>query len=92
MGADMEDLDDNPQAADAEASTQHEMPVGAAEDPASQTLDESYIHVFLMKYVCPAESCGGTLAPLQGSTVSQCNMCVRLRSEQEFLGEMQQYC
>ena len=58
----------------------------------AQSVDESYIHVFLLKYVCPTPDCGGTLAPLPGTDKLQCNMCSRIRSEQEFMEEMQQYC
>lgn len=54
-------------------------------------IDPSYIHVFLLKYVCPVENCGGTMALIFGTDKSQCNMCDHIRSEQEFLEEMQQY-
>lgn len=57
-----------------------------------KVVNESYIHVFLLKYVCPVTECGGTLAPLPGSDKAQCNMCGMLRSEQDFMQEMQQYC
>ena len=58
----------------------------------AQSVDESYIHVFLLKYICPAPECGGTMAPLPGANKSQCNMCDRIRTEQEFMEEMNQFC
>ena len=59
---------------------------------ARQPVDASYIHVFLMKYVCPVPECGGTLAPVPGSDRAECNMCGAFRDEQDFLREVQEYC
>jgi hypothetical protein len=42
-----------------------------------------------MKYVCPREQCHGTLAPLLGTDQSVCNNCGRLRTDAEFMAEMQ---
>lgn len=62
------------------------VPVKANADVA----DAGYIHVFLFKYVCPREGCGGTLAPLPGqSDVMQCNVCDKRRTEAEFLAELE---
>jgi SET and MYND domain-containing protein len=58
---------------------------------------ESFPHaIFFVKYLCPDESCGGTLAPLppsQGvaSTSMECNVCGQLRTEEEFLEEIEEY-
>ena len=53
--------------------------------------------IFFIKYLCPDESCGGTLAPLPPSqgvtsgTIMECNVCGQLRTEQEFLEEIEEY-
>ena len=89
-----EALDNELQAVENESESRDHgaMSLGSPGDDQRQGIDESYIHVFLMKYVCPVQDCGGTLAPLPGSGGSQCNMCAMVRSEQDFLREMQQYC
>jgi phage FluMu protein Com len=53
--------------------------------------DAGYIHVFLFKYVCPREGCGGTMAPLSQhqSQELQCTVCGRIRTEAEFLAELE---
>eukprot|EP00250_Pteridium_aquilinum_P018014 c23895_g3_i1 orf=466-1668(-) len=50
--------------------------------------------MFFVKYLCPNESCGGTMAPLPpteggASSVMECNVCGQLRSEDDFLQEIQ---
>ncbi len=88
MEASMEaDMDESNQEGDF-----FENPASCEVDDKVQSVDESYIHVFLLKYVCPKEECGGTMAPLFGSDRSVCNMCSHIRSEQEFMEEMEQYC
>lgn len=52
---------------------------------------DEYIQLFIMKYVCPREECHGTLAPILGTDRSQCNICGGVRTEAEFLAEMQAY-
>lgn len=55
-------------------------------------VDPGYIHVFLVKFVCPVEGCGGTMAPLPPPGPAdhhECNMCGRRRTEAEFLAELQ---
>lgn len=51
--------------------------------------------MFFVKYLCPNESCGGTLAPLppvEGViSVMECNVCGQLRSEDDFLQEIQEH-
>lgn len=53
--------------------------------------DAGYIHVFLFKYVCPREGCGGTMAPMSQhqSNELQCNVCGKVRTEAEFLAELE---
>ncbi|KAL4525951.1 hypothetical protein Ndes2437B_g07227 [Nannochloris sp. 'desiccata'] len=53
--------------------------------------DAGYIHVFLFKYVCPREGCGGTMAPMSQhqSYALQCNVCGKVRTEAEFLAELE---
>ena len=53
--------------------------------------DAGYIHVFLFKYVCPREGCGGTMAPVNQhqSDELQCNVCGKIRTEAEFLAELE---
>lgn len=53
--------------------------------------DAGYIHVFLFKYVCPREGCGGTMAPMSRhqSDALQCNVCGKMRTEAEFLAELE---
>jgi hypothetical protein len=58
------------------------------------SIDESYIFVFLLRHVCPDEDCGGTLAPVSGCESGpgrkyECNLCGRLRSEAEFMAELE---
>ena len=58
--------------------------------PNADVADAGYIHVFLFKYVCPRDGCGGTMAPVSGqSDVLQCNVCERQRTEAEFLAELE---
>lgn len=56
----------------------------------------SFPHVmFFVKYLCPNESCGGTLAPLPPtetvSSVMECNVCGQLRSEEDILEEIEEH-
>ena len=50
---------------------------------------DAYVRMFIMKYVCTNGECGGTLIPLPGGQVSQCNICGTQRSEEEFLASLQ---
>lgn len=61
----------------------------AAGDGEGEAVDESYIHMFLLKYVCPREECFGTLAPVQASDRLECNMCGLIRTEAEFMQELE---
>jgi SET and MYND domain-containing protein len=58
--------------------------------PAEGGADPAYIGIFLLKYVCPRQGCGGTLAPLPGAPDRfECAMCGGQRSEAEFLAELE---
>ncbi len=53
-------------------------------------LDEGYLHMFLLKYVCPRPACFGTMAPLPAQPdVCECSVCGTLRSDAEFLAEIE---
>jgi len=52
--------------------------------------DPAYIHLFLLKYVCPRQGCEGTMAPLpKQPDVLQCNICGGTRTEAEFMEEVE---
>ncbi|KAG2429022.1 hypothetical protein HXX76_011264 [Chlamydomonas incerta] len=53
-------------------------------------LESNYLHLFLLKYMCPRRGCHGTAAPpAPGSGLLECNVCGGSRSEQEFLRELE---
>lgn len=53
--------------------------------------DAAYIHVFVLKFVCPRDACGGSMAPLPGVPDRlQCNLCRLERTEADFLAELEQ--
>ena len=58
-----------------------------------QVVDPGYIHVFLFKFVCPRDGCGGTMAPTGTGGQQQeeliCNVCEGTRTEAEFLAELE---
>lgn len=56
-----------------------------------EPLEAGYLSVFLLKYMCPKEGCYGTMAAVQGSQkgVCECSVCGALRSEAEFLAELE---
>jgi len=57
----------------------HEIPEG---------MDEGYVSVFLLKYLCVDEACEGTMVPLAGEAmagVMACNVCGERRTEEAFL-------
>lgn len=54
-------------------------------------MDPTYLHLFLLKYVCPKRGCtGGTLAPAAPGQpdVLRCNACGGERTEAEFMAEL----
>lgn len=58
--------------------------------------------IFFVKYLCPDEDCGGTMAPLEGrwtgvqpgkgkyepAEAMECNMCAKIRTDAEFESEL----
>lgn len=75
-----EDMESTEEVMDAEGDTQGKFPH----------------EMFFMKYLCPNESCGGTLAPLPliegaSSSFMECNVCGQFRSEDDFLREIQEH-
>jgi len=60
------------------------------EDDKENEADPVYIHLFLLKYVCALDGCGGTMVPLTGcNNVLECNVCGQKRTEAEFLEEVE---
>lgn len=54
-----------------------------------EALEPTYLQLYLLKYMCPRRHCFGTMAPTAASsTVCECNVCGRRRSEAEFLAEL----
>lgn len=53
-------------------------------------LEPQYLRLFLLKYLCPAPSCFGTMAPrTPGDSTLQCAKCGGLRSDAEFIAELE---
>ena len=52
-------------------------------------IDSGYVQMFIMRYLCPQEDCGGTLAPILGSDVQECNRCSHKRTNAEFMALVQ---
>lgn len=79
-------------AAAAEASTSATGPTGASEsiegDEDLGGMDETYLHLFLLKYLCPKEACFGTMAAVKGTDVVECSVCGSRRTEAQFLAEL----
>lgn len=74
---------------DAVEGTEAAISDGAREEEEGEA-DAAYIHVFLLKYVCPSEGCEGTMAPLPAQPeVTECSMCGRHRTEAEFMAELE---
>jgi SET and MYND domain-containing protein len=64
---------------------------GGATTTTPAAMDPTYLHLFLLKYVCPRKGCtGGTLAPVAPgqADVLRCNACGGERTEAEFLAEL----
>lgn len=84
--ADMEEEEEEQGAGGAEAAD-----AGGATTSAPAAMDPTYLHLFLLKYVCPRKGCtGGTLAPVAPgqADVLRCNACGGQRTEAEFLAEL----
>ncbi|KAK9833822.1 hypothetical protein WJX74_006946 [Apatococcus lobatus] len=52
-------------------------------------IDSSYVQMFLLRYLCPLDACGGTLAPIAGTDTQECNRCSHRRTNAEFLAELE---
>ena len=54
--------------------------------------DPGYVAVYLVKYVCPADACGGTLAPLAPADDADCvcNCCGQVRTHAEFVAALEE--
>ncbi|XP_002970670.2 histone-lysine N-methyltransferase ASHR2 [Selaginella moellendorffii] len=81
---------------DEEEAMEHDQTDGDGEDEEEEMDkdgDGDFPHaMFFVKYLCPEESCGGTMAPLPGNAnLMECNVCGRLRSEQEFIDDLEQH-
>lgn len=80
---DMEDAeDDNVGPPNSESKTN--VAVSAADG-----IDSSYVQMFLLRYLCPKDDCGGTLAPVLGTDAQECNRCGHTRTNAEFLAELE---
>lgn len=55
-----------------------------------QGIDDGYIFVFITKYVCDRESCGGTICPIVEGGFYECNRCGFHSSEEDFQKRLQQ--
>eukprot|EP00803_Ostreobium_quekettii_P008093 evm.model.scf_3553.1 EVM.evm.TU.scf_3553.1 scf_3553:1881-7957(-) len=56
----------------------------------SSNVDVTYIHLFLLKHLCPVRGCGGTMIPQIGTSTGCCNVCGELLTEQQFLQFLEQ--
>jgi hypothetical protein len=56
-------------------------------------LEPTYLQLFLLKYMCPREGCFGTMAAVPGGAgaggACECNVCGGVRTEAEFLAELE---
>jgi len=62
---------------------------GAAEGAPGAPLEPAYLHLFLLKYVCPAGECGGTMAATPGGGACVCSVCGTVRSDAQFLADLE---
>ncbi|GIL51020.1 hypothetical protein Vafri_6979 [Volvox africanus] len=75
---------------DQEVEMQDAQPIVRAPPGEEGPLEPTYLRLFLLKYMCAAPGCFGTAAPVKpGSTLLECNVCGRTRSEREFLRELE---
>ena len=56
-----------------------------------EPMEAGYLSVFLLKYMCPKDGCYGTMAAVHGSAegLCECSVCGALRSEAEFMAELE---
>lgn len=53
-------------------------------------LDPGYLSVFMLKFMCPAADCCGTMAAVEGTDVCECSVCGFTRTEAQFMAELEQ--
>ena len=89
-------LSEDEEAMDADALTAEEG--DQKMDADAGVADEAYIHMFLLKYVCPIDECGGTmippatgdLVPADGTSSFKCTMCGLHITEEQFMAAVQE--
>lgn len=69
---------------------------GTSGENADEANDDFPHAYFFVKYLCPVENCGGTMAPLPPalgnlSTVMECNMCGYLRTDDEYTEDLKDH-
>jgi len=64
---------------------------GEISDPNQISVDEGYVGLFLLKYLCVDEECEGTMVPILDCTEKTlvCNVCSKTRNEKQFLEMLQ---
>lgn len=60
----------------------------ADDPPTDLEMSPTYVHLFLLKYVCPKTDCEGTLVPDMITGLFSCNTCDFARTEAEFIEEL----
>lgn len=58
-------------------------------ETSTDVMDSSYVQMFILRYLCPLDDCGGTLAPIAGTDIQECNRCSHQRTNAEFLAELE---
>ena len=95
---------------DDEGESDEELQVGASDVGAGKTTSEDagsvdddendFGHaIFFVKYICPVEECGGTMAPLPPGQLDaqrqegsmECNFCGHVRSGEEFHRDLEEH-
>ncbi|CAM6042085.1 unnamed protein product [Sphagnum compactum] len=87
---------------DAERTSKGKAKNQEATDEADEDDDDDFGHaMFFVKYLCPVDDCGGTMAPLSpkhshmrsgaAGGPMECNYCGHLRTEEEFLHDLEEH-
>ncbi len=77
--------DEMEEAASSGPDSTRQASMAEASGSADSAIDASYVQMFVMRYLCPQEDCGGTLAPITGSDTQECNRCSHKRTDAEFM-------
>jgi hypothetical protein len=64
-------------------------PPGSDGSEGREPLDPTYLQLFMLKYMCPQESCFGTMAAVLGAAACECNVCGHRRTDEEFLADLE---